>query len=211
MTPLLQAANQWRGELTKAQEELLATLLNLDKDFSFKIDIDEVGGSAGRTALLQAVHVGASSAVITLLECGADPTVTDKNGFNALATAVKAAPTTEVGAHNEIMAHLVRRFDKDWTIEQDCNIIQTACNYNDVGLMKDLLDHGLDVHAVLAEKSLVHHAVSHGNMDMVGLLVDRGASVRDNDDKNQNAKVYAEQLGHVEIADYLRKEWDILQ
>ncbi|KAM3424870.1 hypothetical protein BST61_g6847 [Cercospora zeina] len=78
-TPLLMAANQWRGKLSDQQEGMLRYLLDAEK-----IDLDAKGGTLGRTALHHAAAAGCAVALDMLLESGADKTVQDKNGKNAL-------------------------------------------------------------------------------------------------------------------------------
>lgn len=78
-TPLLMAANQWRGKLSDQQERMLRYLLDADK-----IDLDAKGGTLGRTALHHAAAANCAVALDMLLESGADKSVQDKDGSTAL-------------------------------------------------------------------------------------------------------------------------------
>ncbi|KAF2216699.1 hypothetical protein CERZMDRAFT_92771 [Cercospora zeae-maydis SCOH1-5] len=73
------AANQWRGKLSDQQERMLRYLLDAER-----IDLDAKGGTLGRTALHHAAAAGCAVALDLLLESGADKTVQDKDGKDAL-------------------------------------------------------------------------------------------------------------------------------
>lgn len=92
-TPLLIAANQWKGRLSDQQERILAFLLAAEN-----LEVDVVGGTLRRSALHYAAAAGSATALDRLLEKGADPNLKDKEGNNALRILKNAQSS---GAENE--------------------------------------------------------------------------------------------------------------
>ena len=101
VTPLLLAANQWRGPLNQEQRTVLELLLA-----SKKVEVDAIAGLSERTALLIAVVAGSSDAVKMLLDRGADPQYKDKSGKDAVEIAMEHGENITAGAHKAIIDHL---------------------------------------------------------------------------------------------------------
>lgn len=158
-TPLMYAARQGGIEAVRALVELGA-----DKN---------VQDPEGYTPLLQAIVNGHFDLAALLLDKGADPNIADKSGMAPLyATIDMRTPAWERS-----------RPDPKETDNLDC-----------IGLMKALLDHGANVNSTLKTRTLQRYhangpgffgpgttplmrASKYDNLDMVQLLISRGADV----------------------------------
>lgn len=101
-TPLLMAANQWKGRLSDQQERILAFLLT-----SENLNINAVGGTLRRSALHYAAGAGCATAIDRLLERGADPKLRDKEGNNAYNILKGVQENGAVNEESQVMLDLL--------------------------------------------------------------------------------------------------------
>lgn len=99
------------------------------------------------------------------------------------------------------------------TIPQDLPVLHSAVDGGDVHMLKELLDVGVDLHSRIQGKlPILIHAAGAGHVDMVVLLVSRGADVTADGsscerssmpDTNASALHKASNAGHLEIVKIL--------
>jgi ankyrin repeat protein len=196
-TPLLAAAGQWQGELTENQDSILKFLLQKGAV------VDERAGTNGRTALHQAIVAGAASAVRILLEFGASPNLTTKDGENALGLASKQASKMDPDAHASIMISILNTFEKPPFMQEGSCVLKTALSRKSTTSLEILLDHGMSARQVYSDKPLLHHVIEGGKLDFVALLARIGASLEDKNQDNEDAIACSRKLKDSKIRDWL--------
>ncbi|ORX45842.1 ankyrin [Hesseltinella vesiculosa] len=136
--------------------------------------VDFVGGQVAATALHWATRSGCLDATHWLIKEGADPLLTDENGYNALHLAVHSG--------NALLVMYLLMCDSKVDVdardrEQHTALMWAAYNGNDV-CVDMLLKHGADIHAIDAARlTSLHWAVAKGNVGCMRLLLERGARV----------------------------------
>jgi len=91
------------------------------------------------------------------------------------------------------------------------SVLADAIRYNSIKCFIWLLENGADVNKICnGYVSPLMHAAKYGNLDMVKMLVAKGAKINYQytgdygPAKGKTPATYAEMFGHQEIADYLR-------
>ena len=110
----------------------------------------------GNFPLMEALHTGPISLVRLLLEHGADPNDTRSGGNRVSYTEPWAPPLVIVAANGAIYEFMDR---------------------HGVELVDLLIAHGADVNGTRHIGNPLNHASANGKLDMVRLLLDRGAAV----------------------------------
>ncbi|KAI9686825.1 MAG: hypothetical protein M1820_010545 [Bogoriella megaspora] len=101
VTPLLLAANQWRGAMSQEQGTVLELLLS-----HRELDINATAGSTDRSALFIAVAAGSPNAVIMLLNKGADLGDECSPQRSAMTIAKENERNMPKDVYDEIVGHL---------------------------------------------------------------------------------------------------------
>ncbi|OCK77181.1 hypothetical protein K432DRAFT_395833 [Lepidopterella palustris CBS 459.81] len=105
------------------------------------------------------------------------------------------------------MQRLLPRCGKDWLVQEDRNIIDTALATTGKGFLVELLHMGLNPDAsVFRERPLLHRAASSGNFSIVACSIDAGVTLNTTDENNVDAYAYIISLGYTTIANYLREK-----
>ena len=166
-TPLQMTANQFRRDLSANHAEVLDHLLHP----KYGAHVDERAGAMGRTALHLAVNAGCAQAVTRLLEAGADPKLSDNEGQDAMALAIKHAEgLTAVGDdkerledHVEIMLGLHKGAKYEWKLKNGECAVETACYSGDGTLLRCLLDKGLNSRYRFREETVLDLVKRNGS------------------------------------------------
>jgi len=181
-----------------------------------------------RTPLHHAAAKNRPAMVRLLLDLGADANATDATGATALTTAAMEhadasilAMLQEAGAKIDFTSALaLRRYDlaqvmlKDdpWRIGpdgRDTITLHLAVTKKDLGAIKWLLEHGVDINAKRlmwgCNHTALHMTTENGALDIARMLLDAGADPNIRDDKyDATALGWAEFFGRDEFAALIR-------
>lgn len=175
-TPLQLTASQFRGELSRDHAQVLDRLLDA------KCSIDERAGKLKRTALHLAVFSGTSYAVRLLLKHGANPSLVDSEGRDAMQLAIKGAAKLtsipdRIEDHAEIMDQLTRSLGDSWLKvgeragAKGMCAVEAACSDGGLDILGTLVcEGGLDGNSKFRGKSVSSLAKSKGNLGAVTYL-----------------------------------------
>lgn len=162
---------------------------------------------AGSTALYLAAEQDKPGTARLLLEHGADPNLPGTSGVTPLGAAAFAGDVALVEA---LLQHRADPNTRDGTGKAP--VIYAAAR-GDAAIVKRLLDAGVDVEARYAHDltvlmwgaGYVDSVAEANGVELVGLLLDRGAKVDSLDDRGETALMIAVQRGHVMVVDLLLK------
>ncbi|KAI4316292.1 hypothetical protein L6164_024286 [Bauhinia variegata] len=152
----------------------------------------------GRTALNIAASNGNKQCILLLLEYGADPNNRDKSGNIPLWEAM-------MGGHKSVMKLLMDN-GADLFSADVAQFASTAVEQNNLELLKELVEFGVDVSQAKADGiTALHTAVCEGNAEIVRFLVEKGAQVDKPDIHGWTPRALSEQQGQEEIKDIFGK------
>jgi ankyrin repeat protein len=195
-TPLILAANQWRGDLTENQKSMLEQLLSAKT-----LAVNFQGGSELCTALHYAAKAGAVVAVKALLDCGADAQLRCKRDRTAL---LWALPGMESSSHSEVVDLLTKAMGLKWSLALDRPVLDQALANKK--LLKSILASGFSVDDPLTDgRCLLCAAIDAKMTQAVSAILAHGASTEwMKNNKLVRACDYAEEGGNREIVGLLK-------
>jgi ankyrin repeat protein len=161
------------------------------------IDIN-IGNSINITALMQAVGGGHVELIRLLLDRGASLSPRTSFGHTALTIALVRSG---IYRHCREVPHQDSR-PLDLLIAAGARYeLREAVMMNDVSLARALLDEGADPDSGegLYEGPILMIAAGLGYLELVDLLLDRGANIEATDDLNQTALKLAEECGQLAV------------
>ncbi len=124
---------------------------------------------AGRTLLTHSIHEGASNAVKKLLECGANPSLADQNGW----TPWMASTLVDGSKRDRIQESLIEA-GADTSGEQIGELARAIAN-GDVDQAASLIESEHDLQVLSTYRvDLLGHQIRHGNPPMLALLLEHG-------------------------------------
>lgn len=147
----------------------------------------EIRANNGATALMVAVNSGNTRAARTLLEKGANPNVTDAKGITPLMKAL------EIGNNIDLVKVLVEfKADKN-ALDPNGNPVLMVYPYrNRIPAHRELINLEADLEVQNREgQTPIIKAVLEGNLEMVKLLVEKGADRFKKDHSGASAVDYA--------------------
>ncbi|XP_061346258.1 potassium channel AKT1-like isoform X1 [Gastrolobium bilobum] len=146
----------------------------------------------GRTALHIAASKGNEHCVTLLLEYGADPNSKDLDGSVPLWEAM-------LGKHESAMKLLIDNGAEISSADAG-HLACTAVEQNNMELLKEIVQYGLDVTQSKRNGSTaLHAAVCEGNTELVKFFLDQGAEIDKQDANGWTPRALAEHQGHEEI------------
>ncbi len=159
----------------------------------------------GSTALYVAVEQNRLRAAATLIELGADINLPGRAGVTPLAA---AAYNGDLKLVDLLLAHGAEASRRD--VSGKAPILYAAAR-GFAPVVTRLLATGIDVNAVYGNKlTLLMWAAGHANdvpvedgVQLVGLLLDKGAAIDAKDDRGRTALMTAAGLGHEDVVDLL--------
>ncbi len=188
--------------LSRAAEEGWIALVTLFLDRGAAINSRDVYGS---TALFRAAEADRLDIVRTLLDRGADVHIRGRKGNSVIAAAayMGTPDMVEVLLENGADPMLVDQFGK--------SPMCYAAGRGFTDVVRVLLDGGVDVNArygndLTALMWAAGHSADAGYLDaleVMNLLISRGARIDDRDDRGRTALMMAAELGHDEVVDAL--------
>jgi len=166
-----------------------------------KVQSEMIAGLEGEEAMRQAALEGNTDLVFTMIRDGARVNAMNPEGQTALMLAA-------YNGHTEIVRKLL---GSDAAIEQRDLAGRTALLYASTGPFAEtvqlLLDNGAEPNIIDSEEhfSPLMYAASEGNLEVVKVLMEAGADHTLKDVDGDDAKTFALQAGHSEVAAFLEK------
>lgn len=201
ITPLKLTATGWNDKVSENQIEVLRVLLKGG------VNVNELSGEQGFTALHTASFCGCESAVKLLLEKKADPWVKDKSSRTPCHVAGEAAEKMTLETHSSIMNMLLEAQGVDYAkVEGQCAIV-TAVKNNSLKDAKTLLQHGFSANyrdKTSSNTPLLQLALNAQHREMVYLIIEWGAFVDLKNDDGTDALQCAAAAGHSDLLDYIK-------
>ena len=155
---------------------------------------------ASEDLLRQAAYEGNEKNVEALLGMGVNVNAADAEGRTALVFAA-------FNGHSKILLELL---EAGANAELRDAMGRTPLMYGSTGpfpeTVKILLDHGADPNAVDSDEHFtpLMHAAAEGHMEVVKVLLANGADPGLKDIDGDDAVAFAQQAGHVEVADFIK-------
>lgn len=162
--------------------------------------IDELRGKTGTTLLALAASVGNVNAIHVLLEKGAQRDKPTGNGETPLEAAVLNGQATAACLLMQRGAKLPRPAQKPYLVPAAALTEDFA---SAVVLVTLLSDHDFDLNARMNGDTALHIATELGNVELVKLLVARGADFQLKNTKGETALSIAQRAGQSQIAQLL--------
>ena len=181
--PVLGCSAASRGDI-EALERMLRSGLSVEQ-----------GDYDGRTPLHLAAAEGQKETVLFLLRMGADPNVVDRWGRGPIEEAIKNGHSTIV----QILAQKGGRLEREPSIA----LLTEATQKGNIPLLERLWLAQVPINTQDSDlRSILHLAVLYGQLDMVRVLHQRGASLVLQDKWGKTAQDIAEEQGHTDIRAY---------
>lgn len=180
ITPLKLAATGWNDKVSDNQTEVLRILLRGD------VNVNELSGEQGFTALHTAAFCGCESAIKLSLDKNADSWVKDSLGRTPCHVSGEAAEKMTLETNSNIMNMFLEAREVDYeTVEGQCAIFTTVRNNSveDVGILLKRGSRANHHDKTSSNTPLLQLALNTHYREMVYLLLDRGAYV---DVKNES-------------------------
>ncbi|KAH7947100.1 hypothetical protein HPB52_007531 [Rhipicephalus sanguineus] len=187
-----------QGAIAEGKEGVLSQYLEDLSDPIRRVKVNDRDKNTGATLLHQAVKMKNNAILDMLLTYGADPNVKDKMGFTPL----------------HYVAKFVRPEKRRVTDKQGRTALHNAATLGDAEVVRLLLSHGANIHAV-DKKGLtpLHIAAKEGSLQAVCLLcqeIQKEAStdipvavLSRRDKQNKTPLHYAVENNHIEIVRFL--------
>ena len=169
--------------------------------------------SFGTSAIHEAARAGWDDIVVILINAGADPFSTDRNGKSPLDYATQngcdkavsvlrgwtivrdtyyelsLALFEAIGAgETDVVVRLLEHLDHNTIKDRSAVLISTCAGH--LNILELILNQGADLscpNLSPSDRIPLHQAIKHGRADMPKLLLDRGADIQTLDDKKRNA------------------------
>ena len=150
----------------------------------------------GRTALLLSCFYRQMDSVKVLLEVGADPTISDEEGFSCLQAAVDGRCSK-----NTLQALMENGAQIDAKRKDGTNALLRACRTGQSESVLFLLEAGVDVNIVNFDGNTSLHVAVYGNCNKQTLqqMIEKGVSVNALNKRGETALVLACELAQVEL------------
>lgn len=201
ITPLKLAATGWNDKVSDNQTEVLRFLLRGG------VNVNELSGDQGFTALHTAAFCGCESAVKLLLNKNADSWVKDTLGRTPCHVAGEVAEKMTLETHSNIMNMFLEAREVDYeTVEGQCAVV-TAVKNNSVEDVAMLLEQGFSANhrdKTSSNTPLLQLALNAHHREMIYLLLDRGAFVDVKNDHGTDGLQCAAATGRSDLLDYLK-------
>lgn len=170
----------------------------IDRMLELQVDLDATGCSVGSTGLSTASNCGHESIVKKLLEKGADPSILDSHGKNALVKACERG-------YDSIVDILLER---STSLDKDKGLLAAAA-YDQLHIAQKLVQSGADVNAQDEKsQSPLIVASSKGHTSICEYLLQHGADVTPKDDQGGTALYRACENGHLAVVKLLVEQYN---
>lgn len=196
-------------------------------------NIEERHDRSGRNALLVASHCGKESVVDLLIQCGAQPSVTDGSGETALhlaasrghwevmelllmdpslieipnlkgRTALRVA--ADCGQPDSVQVLLMHHAQVNARAENQMTALHAAAKRGDGEIVQLLVAHGADVEAKDGTMmTALHYACEEGHIDAIRILLDNRANIEAQGRDRKTPLISAAEAGSAQAVDFLLK------
>lgn len=168
----------------------------VDRMLELGVDLDATGCSVGSTGLSTAANCGHESIVKKLLAKGADPSILDSHGKNALVKACERGYESIV----DILLERSTALDKD-------RGLLAATAYDQLHVVEKLTQNGADVnYQDEKSQSPLLVAASKGHLSICQYLLGKGADLTTKDQQGCSALYRACEGGHLDVVKLLIEE-----
>ncbi|MBV1776666.1 ankyrin repeat domain-containing protein [Burkholderiaceae bacterium DAT-1] len=116
----------------------------------------------------------------------------------------------EVGDIESLMAHIdrMRLADPDWDIDLNSMALIAAAESNQLHTVEALIDRGASLEGVSPRPWIrpLWKAAKRGHIEIVKVLVERGADILATDNRGQSAIDYARRYKRADVLEYLERK-----
>ncbi|ACP20925.1 hypothetical protein Aasi_1610 [Candidatus Amoebophilus asiaticus 5a2] len=185
-TPLHYAASEGHTKLVKILSAALKPKASLSSLFKKNSSLIDIVDNQGQTPLHLAIAGGHIGTVKLLLQQKASLYVKDKQGITPLQKALDAKQTALI----KLVVNI-----------PDCSPLHWAVEYNNIGLIKQLLVAGIDINTMdMHGKTALYMAFERGNLELTKQLVALGAAANATDSVGRTLLHHTIINGHLEVA-----------